>query len=61
MAGGQQGTDRAEKAQRDDEGQRQLQRFGIAAHPDDSALDLARVGELLATIKQAHPQYQLWM
>lgn len=35
--------------------------FGIAAHPDDSALDLARVGELLATIKQAHPQYQLWM
>ncbi len=35
--------------------------FGIAAHPDDSTLDLARVGELLATIKQAHPQYELWM
>ena len=35
--------------------------FGIAAHPDDSALDLARVGELLATIKHAHPQYELWM
>ncbi len=35
--------------------------FGIAAHPDDSALDLARVAELLATIKQAHPQYELWM
>ncbi len=35
--------------------------FGIAAHPDDSALDLARVGELLATIKQAHPHYELWM
>ncbi|HWT16205.1 MAG TPA: bifunctional aspartate kinase/diaminopimelate decarboxylase [Patescibacteria group bacterium] len=35
--------------------------FGIAAHPDDSALDLARVGELLATIKQANPQYALWM
>jgi len=35
--------------------------FGIAAHPDDSALDLTAVGELLATIKQAHPQYELWM
>lgn len=35
--------------------------FGIAAHPDDGALDLERVGELLATIKEAHPQYQLWM
>ncbi|MBI2397849.1 MAG: bifunctional aspartate kinase/diaminopimelate decarboxylase [Xanthomonadales bacterium] len=35
--------------------------FGIAAHPDDSALDLARVAELLATIKHAHPQYELWM
>jgi diaminopimelate decarboxylase/aspartate kinase len=35
--------------------------FGIAAHPDDSALDLARVGELLGTIKQANPQYELWM
>lgn len=35
--------------------------FGIAAHPDDSTLDLARVGELLATIKQANPHYELWM
>lgn len=35
--------------------------FGIAAHPDDDALDLERVAAQLAEIKQAYPQYELWM
>ena len=35
--------------------------LGVPSRPDDVPLDLAALGEALAEVKQAYPQFQLWM
>ncbi len=35
--------------------------LGVPSRPDDEALDLAALGSALAEVKQAYPQFRLWM
>ncbi len=35
--------------------------LGVPSRPDESALDLAALGAALAEVKQAYPQFALWM
>ena len=35
--------------------------LGVPSRPDESALDLAALGAALAEVKNAYPQFQLWM
>ena len=35
--------------------------LGVSSRPDESALDLAALGAALAEVKNAYPQFRLWM
>jgi len=35
--------------------------LGVPARPDETPLDLAALGEALAEVKRAYPQFQLWL
>ncbi len=35
--------------------------LGVSAHPGEAALDLPALGQALAEVKAAYPQFQLWM
>jgi diaminopimelate decarboxylase/aspartate kinase len=35
--------------------------LGVPARPDEAPLDLARLGDALAEVKRAYPQFELWL